>query len=522
MSGANGERAGEGRGMHNLARLLAMLGAEEHRTEEVPREHKFWRTQPVVQPGEAPGQAHGVLAPNVPPEQVRAEPYVLPHDFEWVTVNVEDAMQLQEVYTLLTNNYVEDDEATMRFDYSREFLQWALRHPGYDSSWHVGVRVVSTGKLVAFIAGIPQELRVRDTTLRATEINFLCVHKRLRSKRLAPVLIKEITRRCNLRGVFQAIYTAGQVLPTPVSCARYYHRTLNADKLLDIGFSAVPRGMSREEYVARYKLPATTAVPGLRELRSDDVPAVARLLRRYMRRFDMAARFTDAEVRHMFLSGCGADEDSRRVRQVTWSYVVERDGRITDFFSFYSLPSSVLNHTSYSTLHAAYLFYYASEAVFDAPLAAARTAAEATPSPLSEARAAGLAPWQMSDRSALNGAEAADEAGVAPWEQESEAAKMRLAVRLRELMQDMLVLAKRQGFDVVNCLSVMDNMLFAPTLRFGPGDGFLRFYLFNWRVAPIAGGLGVRLGEDERDPACAEDVPRPPTTFGSGNGIVMV
>ena len=28
-------------------------------------------TRSVVQPGEAPGQAHGVLAPNVPPEQVR-------------------------------------------------------------------------------------------------------------------------------------------------------------------------------------------------------------------------------------------------------------------------------------------------------------------------------------------------------------------------------------------------------------------------------------------------------------------
>jgi hypothetical protein len=33
------------------------------------------------------------------------------------------------------------------------------------------------------------------------EINFLCVHKKLRSKRLAPVLIKEITRRVNLTNV---------------------------------------------------------------------------------------------------------------------------------------------------------------------------------------------------------------------------------------------------------------------------------------------------------------------------------
>ena len=52
------------------------------------------------------------------------------------------------------------------------------------------------------------------------EINYLCVHKKLRSKRVAPVLIKEITRRVNLTGVFQAVYTAGVILPSPVSKCR--------------------------------------------------------------------------------------------------------------------------------------------------------------------------------------------------------------------------------------------------------------------------------------------------------------
>ena len=52
------------------------------------------------------------------------------------------------------------------------------------------------------------------------EINFLCVHKKLRSKRLAPVLIKEVTRRVHLEGIFQALYTAGAVLPKPVSTCR--------------------------------------------------------------------------------------------------------------------------------------------------------------------------------------------------------------------------------------------------------------------------------------------------------------
>lgn len=55
---------------------------------------------------------------------------------------------------------------------------------------------------------------------KLTEINFLCVHKKLRSKRLAPVLIKEITRRSHIEGVFQAVYTAGVVIPRPAATCR--------------------------------------------------------------------------------------------------------------------------------------------------------------------------------------------------------------------------------------------------------------------------------------------------------------
>ena len=52
---------------------------------------------------------------------------------------------------------------------------------------------------------------------KCSEINFLVVHKKLRSNRLAPLLIQEVTRRCNMAGVFQAVYTAGVFLPTPVA-----------------------------------------------------------------------------------------------------------------------------------------------------------------------------------------------------------------------------------------------------------------------------------------------------------------
>jgi glycylpeptide N-tetradecanoyltransferase len=60
-----------------------------------------------------------------------------------------------------------------------------------------------------------------DSQQTLVEINFLCVHKKLRSKRLAPMMIKEITRRVNLEGIFQATYTAGSYLPRPFSTCRY-------------------------------------------------------------------------------------------------------------------------------------------------------------------------------------------------------------------------------------------------------------------------------------------------------------
>ena len=115
----------------------------------------------------------------------------------------------------------------------------ALKPPGWYKDWHCGVRAEKSGKLLGFISAIPATIRIYNqyechyaffscliqlwffSTQKMVEINFLCVHKKLRSKRVAPVLIREITRRVHLKGIFQAVYTAGVVLPKPVSTCRY-------------------------------------------------------------------------------------------------------------------------------------------------------------------------------------------------------------------------------------------------------------------------------------------------------------
>jgi glycylpeptide N-tetradecanoyltransferase len=37
-------------------------------------------------------------------------------------------MQLRELYELLSANYIEDDDASFRFQYSAEFLRWYVKH----------------------------------------------------------------------------------------------------------------------------------------------------------------------------------------------------------------------------------------------------------------------------------------------------------------------------------------------------------------------------------------------------------
>ncbi|KAM6500443.1 Myristoyl-CoA:protein N-myristoyltransferase, N-terminal domain containing protein [Amanita muscaria] len=425
------------------------------------KEHKFWTTQPVPQWGDGPPTGEdGYIEPPKAHDEIRKEPYTLPKEFEWALMDIDDPKESKEVYDLLCANYVEDDEAAFRFNYSSDFLKWALKPPGYHKEWHIGVRVTSNKKLVAFISGVPMSVRVRSKVVSAAEVNYLCVHKKLRSKRLAPVLIREVTRQVHLKGRFQAIYTGGIVIPTPISVCRYYHRSLNVQKLVETKFCFVPRNMTLARMIKVHQLPTATSIDGLREAEERDVPKLHDLFKRYMARFSMAPEYSEEEMHHQLLSGRGTGNlgdggTGRREGQVIWTYVVEdsQTHAITDFFSFYSLPSTVINNTKHSVLEAAYLYYYGTETAF--------------------------VPGAEEDRT--------------------------LQKRLLSLIGDALLVARDANFDVFNALTLMDNVPFLKELKFAEGDGFLNFYLYNWKTAALAGMAPVG------------DVPA-----GKGVGVVML
>ncbi|KAF2587700.1 hypothetical protein F2Q70_00035118 [Brassica cretica] len=223
----------------------------------VEKTHKFWETQPVGQFKDIGDTSlpEGPIEAATPLSEVKQEPYNLPAAYEWTTCDMKSDYVCSEVYNLLKNNYVEDDENMFRFNYSKEFLSWALRPPGYYQSWHIGVRA---------------------------KVSWL---------------------------------------------------------------------LPREDVVD--------------------------------------------------------------------SYLVESPEThdVTDFCSFYTLPSTILGNPNYSTLKAAYSYY--------------NVATKTT---------------------------------------------------FLQLMNDALIVAKQKGFDVFNALDVMHNESFLKELKFGPGDGQLHYYLYNYRL----------------------------------------
>jgi len=202
--------------------------------------------------------------------------------------------------------------------------------------------------LMAFISAIPATLSVGGNKVKSVEINFLCVHKKLRSHRLAPVLIQEITRRVQLTGIFQAAYTAGVYLPTPVASCRYWHRSLNPKKLIDVKFSYLARNKTLKQTIEEYAVAAETTTPGLRPMESKDVPQAHALLAKYLEATTLHPLYDKEDFAHWFLPRAG----------VINTYVVESEsGEITNMLSFYTLNSSVIGHPVHSHLKAAYSYY---------------------------------------------------------------------------------------------------------------------------------------------------------------------
>lgn len=105
------------------------------------------------------------------------------------------------------------------------------------------------------------------------------------------------------------------------------------------------------------------------------------------------------------------------------------DGKITDFCSFYYLPSTVIGNPLHNKLNAVYSYYNVAN-----------------------------------------------------------------TISTEDLFRDLLIVARNEGADVFNALDAMENKKVFENLKFGPGDGWLQYYLYNWKCPSMdASEIGLIL-----------------------------
>jgi len=160
--------------------------------------------------------------------------YELPPEFKWCTLDPQSNSDMLIVSTFLNMHYVEDIDNDFRLNYSSNFLSWALQSTYVNNNdLCVSIKILDSNEIVGFISGSMINVHIDGIDKIMADINFLCVHSKLRNKNISSLLIKEITRRINLKGYFHAIYTGANQFSNSICTANIFHRPLNVQKLIE-------------------------------------------------------------------------------------------------------------------------------------------------------------------------------------------------------------------------------------------------------------------------------------------------
>lgn len=307
------------------------------------KEYKFWNTQPVPKLDEII-MKDGIIDnfDNIDDKQI-----TLPTEYTWRLLNVNDKMELNKLSEFINKNYVSNESGSFSLYYNLDFLNWALNR---EKIICLCVVVKSTEQIVGCITGLPVNIKINNTELETIECNFLCVHKKLRNKKLTTVLIREISRQFKLLNYKTAIYTSGVYLPKPFVSTKYYHRPLNLNLLIETGFIKPMGDISINDIKRSYKLPDTFKNKNFIELEERYLEETYDLFNQYNRKYNIYPIWTFEEFKLTMYNN----------KIVTTYILLDDNNRVLDFISYYSLPSKVNNNEKYKFIKTAYLYYYTS------------------------------------------------------------------------------------------------------------------------------------------------------------------
>ena len=309
------------------------------------KEFKFWKTQPVPQYNIDIKVDFGPINKENNIENIQKEPYTLPEGFEWKDLDLSISSDVDKLYEFLKSNYIGDESHLFGTDYSKEWLKWYLSPPEMNKDWLISVvkedKIKKKKKMIGFISAIPTKIMINNTEIIMAKVDFLCVKKEFRNRRLTPVLIQEITRRINLKNIWQGIYKTFAFVPKCFTKSEYYYRSINLKKLLDAQYTYLPNSkMSVGNAIKKYELPDEPIISGFRKMEEKDIEQIYNLILEKNKKYKVYEILNKKDIEHWLLPR----------NNIVYTYVLEdEEHKITDFCSFYSIQRTILNNSNNNT-----------------------------------------------------------------------------------------------------------------------------------------------------------------------------
>lgn len=303
--------------------------------------HRFWQSQPIQTNFDI--SENNFIKNNDEMKNIyKQEPYKLPDGFYWYNFDLQDDKDMNEIYNFLLNNYTESDDNTMRIHYSKELIKWSLLLPFNKKDFNIGI--YHKQKLIGTIFGVPIKINSFGKEIITLDINFLCVNKMYRDKRLSPVLIKEISRRAVYNNIYTGYYTTYLDLPNKLSTCNYYQKPLNVKKLLDIDYMDNPKRIPEKLFIRKYKILSNTTI-NIRKIEKKDLQECYNKFNLYNKQYKLYPIYTIDEFEYKFMNN-------------DLTLVVENNNKITDFISYFYVPFQILDNNKIKEIKKAYIYYY--------------------------------------------------------------------------------------------------------------------------------------------------------------------
>jgi glycylpeptide N-tetradecanoyltransferase len=315
--------------------------------EAIKTQNTFWNTQPVPDIGST-----NMLSGEIKQlDQASELPCELNENFCWDTLDLSNSGVIEELTAFLNKHYInETGETSSKFKpyFTSKYLTWLLNSPGHLTDLMIGVRVKNNNLLVGFIAGTAIAHSLKNKVVFTIETSLLCVHNKLRGKRLSPLLIKELTRRSQLAGFSTGIFTTDRCVPKPIYTTRINYRPLDIKYLVETGFTNLKGNIKMDEIKKTLFLPNQTHNNHFNLLEETDLTTVYELFNSYISRYTLNPQYTINQFKHIFYNN-----------EFVKTYVLKNsEGRIIDFTSYYLQPLQLLNTDVF--IRCAHLFYYTS------------------------------------------------------------------------------------------------------------------------------------------------------------------